>query len=322
MGLVSGTYLKYDAKGLREDLSNFIYDISPAETPFMSSCGKASASGTLFEWQTDALAAAVTTNAQLEGDDASFTTPSASVRVGNYTQISRKTLILSGTLEEIDKAGRKSELAYQLAKRGAEIKRDMESNALANVGGDAGGAGTARKMATMGAWIKTNDDFGTNGGSPTYTSGVPSAARTDGTQRALTETILKAVIEDTWTSGGTPRVLMVGPFNKATVSGFSGVVTRNFDMSNVSPKPTAIIAAADVYVSDFGTLRVIPNRFQQERDGWVLDWELLSLATLRPFQTSELAKTGDAEKRMLLTEYSLQVKQEAGLGLCADLNAS
>jgi hypothetical protein len=179
-------------------------------------------------------------------------------------------------------------------------------------------------MATMGAWLKTNVSFyTTDGGNPTYTSGVPSAARTDGgTLRAFTETIAKAVIEDVWTQGGTPRVLMTGPYNKTVVSAFSGVVTRNFDMSNVSPKPTAIIAAADVYVSDFGTLRVIPNRFQRERDAWFLDWDMLALATLRPMQIDELAKTGDAEKRMLLTEYTLQCKQEAGLGLAADLTTA
>lgn len=319
---VSGTYLTYDQKGLREHLSDIIYNISPEDTPFISSIGRTKAKQTLFEWQTDSLASAVTTNQVTEGNDSTFTTPAASTRVGNYTQIAEKTLILSGTAEEVDKAGRKSELAYQIAKRGAEIKRDMEANALENVGADAGGASTARKMATLGAWIKTNDSLGTSGGSPTYTSGVPAAARTDGTQRAFTETILKAVISLCWASGASPRVLMVGPFNKAVVSGFSGVATRNFDISNASPKPTAIIAAADVYVSDFGTLRVIPNRFQRERDGWVLDWDMLALATLRPFATHNLAKTGDAEKKLLNVEYTLQVKQEAGLGLAADLNAS
>lgn len=322
MAVVSGTYLKYDAKGLREDLSDAIYNISPQDTPFVSSAGRAKASGTLFEWQTDSLAAASTTNAQLEGDDASFSTPSASVRVGNYTQISRKTVVISGTLEVVDKAGRKSEMAYQIAKLGKELKRDIEANALANIGGDAGGAAVARKTASMGAWIKTNDSLGATGASPTYTSGVPGAARTDGTQRAFTETILKAVLQSVWTEGGTPRVVMVGPFNKTVVSAFAGVATRNYDLSNVSPKPTAIIGSADVYVSDFGTVRVVPNRLQRERDGWVLDFEMIEIAYLRPFMVDDLAKTGDAEKKLLLAEWGLKVKQEAGLGLAADLNAS
>ena len=323
MSLETGTATRYDMKGLREDLTDAIYNISPEETPFMSSIGRGSCKQTLHEWQTDSLASAAA-NAQLEGDDASFTTPAATVRVGNYTQISRKTLVLSDTLEVVDKAGRRSELAYQMAKRSSELKRDMELVFLRAQAGDAGGVGTARTLAGINAWVKTNVNFyTTDGGNPTYTSGGPAATRTDGgTLRAFTETILKDVIQQVWTEGGSPRVLMVGPYNKTVVSGFSGIATRNFDLSNVSPKPTAIIGSADVYVSDFGTLRVIPNRFQRERDAWVLDWDLLEVDYLRPFQTKKLAKTGDAEKRMIVVEYTLKVKQEAGLGLAADLETA
>lgn len=322
MALVDGTYTRYDAKGLREDLEDNIYDISPEEVPFISSISRKKCNQTLVEWQTDALAAAVTTNAQLEGDDATFVTPAATTRVGNYTQIMRKTCVVAGTLEEVDKAGRRSEMALQIAKRGAELKRDIESTVLESIGGSAGTIGAARVMATMGAWLKTNDALGTSGGSPAYTSGVPAAARTDGTQRAYTETIAKTVFAACYTSGANPKVMMVGPFNKGVVSTFSGVATRNFDLSNVSPKATAVIGAVDVYVSNFSTVRIIANRFQRERDAWFLDFDQLALRTLRPMATTPLAKTGDAEKRMLLTELTLQVKNEAGLGLAADLNAS
>ena len=323
MTIVANTYTRYGASALREQLSDVIYNISPEDTPFVSSCSRESAKQTLFEWQTDSLATVSTGNAQLEGDDiTSFDAVTATARVGNYTQISRKLLILSGTLEAVDKAGRKSEMAYQMAKRGAELRRDMEAICLENIGGVAGGTTTARKTATMGAWIKTNDDVGSSGESPVYTSGVPGAARTDGTDRDYDETILKTVAQSVWTSGGTLKTLMVGPYNKGVVSGFTGVVTRNFDMSNVSPKPTAAIASIDVYVTDFGTLKVIPNRFQQEGDAWYLDFEYLALAHLRAFRTIKLAKTGDAEKRMLLVEWGLKVKQEAALGLAADLSTS
>lgn len=322
MALVSGTMTRYDANALREDLSDVIYDISPEETPFISSASREDVDQTLFEWQTDSLASADTGNAQLEGDDASFTTPSATTRVGNYTQISRKTLILSGTLEEVDKAGRRSELAYQIAKRGRELRRDMEAIALENLAGDGGGASTARQTATLNAWLQTNTDREATGADSGHTSGVPTSAATDGSTRAFTETILQSVAEDCWTNGGDPSMLMVGPFNKGVVSGFTGVVTRNFDMSNTDPEPTAVIAAVDVYVHDFGTLRVIPNRFQRERDAWFLDPEYYGLGILRGMRTEELAKTGDAEKRMLLTEWGLKVKNEAALGLAADLNTS
>lgn len=312
-------------KGLRESLHDRIYNISPEECPFIMGAGRGpAAKQTLEEWQTDSLAAADGTNAQLEGDDASFSTPAATVRVGNYCQIMRKTLILSDTLEVIDKAGRQSELAYQLAKRGAEIKRDLETVCLRAQAGVAGSAGVARTLAGLNAWVKSNVDFHTTtGGNPTYTANVPDAVRTDGTQRAFTETIAKSVIQSCWTNGANPNTIMVGPVNKQRVStDFAGIATRNFDLSNASPSPMAAIASIDVYVSDFGALRVIPNRFQRERDAWFLDFEYVELRYLRPLSQVKLAKTGDAEKRMMVQEVTLCVKQEAALGLAADLTTT
>jgi len=323
MSLVSGTGTRYNFKGLRESLHDRIYNISPEETPGISGMGRGpNAKQTLEEWQTDSLAAADGTNAQLEGDDASFSTPSATTRVGNYCQIMRKTLILSDTLEVVDKAGRRSELAYQLAKRGSEIKRDLETVVFRAQAGDAGGVGTARTMAALNAWLKTNTDFyTTSGGDPTYTSGVPDAVRTDGgTLRNFTETIGKNVIESCWDEGANPKVLMVGGNNKQYVSAnWSGIATRNYDLSNVEARPMAAIAAIDVYVHDFGVLRVMPNRFQRERDAWFLDFDYLELRYLRPLRQVRLAKTGDAEKRMLVQEVTLCNKNEAALGAAFDL---
>ena len=323
MAIVSGTGTRYDMQGLRESLHDRIYDISPEDTPFVMGAGRGpNAKQTLEEWQTDSLTAAGA-NAQIEGDEASFDTPSATTRVGNYTQIMRKTLILSDTLEQVDKAGRRSELAYQLAKRGAEIKRDLEFTLLANTGGNGGNTTTARSMASMGAWVKTNTSIGTSGGDPSYTTGVPSAARTDGTQRAFTEAIAKTVIQAGWTQGAKFTTLMVGPVNKQRVStDFAGIATRNYDLSNVSAKPMAAIASIDVYVSDFGVMRVVPNRFQRERDAWFLDFEFVELRYLRPLSQVKLAKTGDAEKRMMVQEVTLCVKQEAALGGAFDLTTT
>ncbi len=322
MTIVANTFLRYDAAGLRESLADIIYDVSPEETPFLSAAGRGSAKQTLEEWQTDVLAAAVG-NAQLEGDDVtSFTAIVASVRVGNFTQISRKVFLISDTEEVLDKAGRRSEMAYQIPRRGLELRRDIERAVFLNNIGVAGNSTTARESAGLGSTVKSHDDLGAGGTSPTWTSGVPNDARNDGTQRAFTETILKNVVSLMWTGGANLRSLFVGPFNKQAVSNFSGVVTRNFDMSNVDPSPTAVIAAIDVYVSDFGTLKIIPSRHQRERDGWFLDFEFLEVLFLRSFRTVKLAKTGDAEKRMLIAEWTLQVKNEAALGLAADLNAS
>jgi len=321
MAVITETYQTYDAIGLREDLTDVIYDISPTETPFMSGSAKGSAKATLHEWQTDALEAVDATNHHIEGDDiAAFPAAVPTVRVGNYSQISRKLVLIAGTLDTVDKAGRATEMSYQLAKRSKELKRDMETIALSNQFGVAGDSSTARELAALGSWVKTNDNFAGDGASPVYTSGVPAAGRTDGTIRAFTEVILKDVLASVWDEGGDLVNLMLGPINKQNMSTFSGIATKTFNRD--AEVPTAVVAAADVYVSDFGVLSVFANRFQRERDGWVWNPAFTSFNYLRPFKSTPLAKTGDAEKRMLLVEWTLKVRNEAALGLCADLDST
>lgn len=320
MAIVSGTYTRYTAIGIREDLSNVISNISPEETPFVSNVGKERAKSTFFEWQTDALAAAADNNAVVEGDEAAFTTPDPTVRLGNYTQISRKTLIVSGTLEAVDKAGRKSEEAYQIAKRGAEIKRDMERMSLANQAAVAGNTTTARRSAGVGVFLTTNVNRGATGASGSLTNGVPATAATDGTQRAFSETLLKDVLQKVWVAGGSLKMLMVGPFNKVAASAFTGIADIRYNAQGA--KPTTIIGAADVYVSDFGNVTIVPNRFQRERDAFVLDPEYAKIVYLRPMQKIKLAKTGDAEKSMLIAEWGIKVNNEAAHGIVADLTTA
>lgn len=320
MAIVTNTFTTFDAKGIREDLSNVITNIAPEETPYTSNIGRESVSNSLFEWQTDTLAAAAA-NKQLEGDDvASFDAVTATVRLQNYAQISRKTIVLSATEEVVNKAGRRSELAYQIAKRGSELKRDQEFTMLNGAVAAAGNTTTARGTASLGAFIKTNVDMQTNGANPSYTT-LPNSARTDGNVRTFTETILKNVIQQVWTSGGTPKILMTGPVNKQRVSGFSGIASSRFNIDG-GARPATIIGAADIYVSDFGNVQVVPNRFQRERDAWVLDPEYAKMTTLRPYQQIELAKTGDAEKRMLIVEWGHKVLAENAHGLAADLITS
>ena len=320
MAIVTNTFTRYSAIGIREDLSNVIYNISPEETPFISNISRENVKNTYFEWQTDALDAASSSNAALEGDDiSSFSAVTPTSRVGNYTQISRKDVIISGTVESVDKAGRRSELTYQLAKMGAALKRDMESALLANQAAVAGNTTTARRTAGLPAWLTSNTDFGTGGADPTVGS-TPTAARTDGTQRAFTEALLKTVVAEVWTNGGTPKMLMVGSFNKQAASAFSGIATKFRDVP--AGQQAQIIGAADVYVSDFGTINIVPNRFQRARDALIVDPEYASLAILRPIQQMELAKTGDAEKRLMLVEYGLKVSNQAAHGIVADLTTS
>ena len=320
MAIVTNTFTTFDAKGIREDLSNIITNIAPEETPYMSNIGRESISNSLFEFQSDTLAAAAA-NKQIEGDDvASFDAVTATVRLQNYAQISRKTIILSATEEVVNKAGRRSELAYQIAKRSAELKRDQEFTMLNGAVAAAGSTSVARGTASLGAWVKTNVDMQTNGTNPSYTT-LPNSARTDGNVRTFTETILKNVIQQVWAAGGAPKILMTGPVNKQRVSGFSGIASSRFNI-NGGEKPATLIGAVDLYVSDFGTVAVIANRFQRERDAWVLDPEYAKMVVLRPYQQIELAKTGDAEKRMLLVEWGHKVLAENAHGLAADLVTS
>jgi uncharacterized protein DUF5309 len=315
MAIITGTALTYSGspglQGLREDLSDFIYMVSPTDTPFMSNVGRGTADAVLHEWQTDALAAANVNNAQFQGDDiATFSAASVTTRLGNRTQISRKEVIISGTVDAVNKAGRKTELAYQLMKRSKELKNDIESICLSNQAKVVGAAATAPKLASVLSWIKTNvDHVGTN---PT---GDGTDARVDGTQRAFTETLLKNVLKLIYTnSSENLDVLMVGPSNKQVASTFTGNATKQVEVSTKK-----IIATVDIYVGDFHTINIIPNRFMRTRDALLLNWEYWSIDWLRPIKQVELATTGDAQKRMLLGEYTLVAKNEAANGAVYDL---
>jgi len=319
VAIVTDTFLTFDAKGIREQLSNTISRISPEDTPLQSNTKSTPVSGTLFEWQIDALRAAAA-NARVQGGEAAFVARTPTVRVGNYTQISSDEFLISGTLEAVDKAGRKGEEAYQLVKTAAQIKNDIEFIAHSNVAGTGGSSAVAPLTATLGAWVKSNDSVGAGGASPVYTSGVPGAARTDGTQRAFTEAILKEVVQLGYASGAKFKYLSVGPFNKAAASAFSGIATQTYFQS--AAKATAIIGSADVYVTEFGVLSIAPNLFQRERDGWFLDPSMVKFRVLRPYQRVPLGKTGDADKVMIVKEWGLQIENEAGLGLAADLTTS
>ncbi len=314
------TFSSFEAIGQREDLSDIIYNISPQDTPIMSSIGKGKATAVYHEWQTDALASANTANAAVEGADASAATMTPTVRIGNYTQIVQKTVQVSGTLEAVDKAGRKSEKAYQLAKASAELKRDIEAIITANQGRDAGTSTTARKLGSLLSWIKTNTNkgSGTTAGTDPTTIGV--STRGDGTTRTFQESMLKDVVQKVFTSGGTPTLLVVPPALKQVVSGFTGLTQHRYN-SNATAEIT-ILAGADLYQSDFGVLQIVPNRFMRTRDALVLDPEYASLNYLRPFETNDLARTGDSEKTQILAELTLEVKNEAAHGGIFDLSAT
>jgi hypothetical protein len=324
MAIVTNTITRYDyTKSVREDLSDIIYNISPVDVPFQSNIGRDKASQTFTEWQTDTLAAAVTTNAQLEGDDIVSTTDTraATNRVGNYTQISRKIVSVTGTLEAANKAGMRSAKAYNLAKAANELKRDLESTLTGTQAAVVGNNTVARQTAGLGAWIITNYINGNNtaGGAPTMSSGsdgYPQTAAVATTARTATETVLKSAISKVWTQGGSPDFAMTGPFNKTVISAFSGIATRFRDVP--AGRQAQIIGAADVYVSDFGTISIVPNRFQPETQIYLVDKSMAGVSYLRPFQSVPMAKTGDADKTMLIVEYALKVRNQRAFANISD----
>ena len=307
------TYPTGGVRGNREDLTDVIYRISPTQTPFMSSIPKVKATNTLHEWQTQDLASVDTANNQLEGDQATVAAFTATVRLQNYCQISTKVFAVTNTQRAMNPAGRNDELAYQASLKSLELKRDMEAMLTQNNVTASGAAATARKTRGLEGWLATNSDRGASGTDPVYTA-VPGTAPTDGTQRAFTEAQVKNVLQKIFTQGGEPDRIMVGPSQKQTFSSFTGNATR-MDKA----EDGKVYAATSVYVSDFGELEVVPNRFQRARSAFVLQLDKFALAMLRPFATLELARIGDSERRELVVEYALEARQEKASGIVADI---
>jgi hypothetical protein len=315
---------KYDSIGNREDLEDVIYRLDPMDTPFLSMAAKTKATAVTHEWQTDVLAAAAA-NKAIEGNDAALTTITPTVRYSNVSQISTKIFGVSGTQRAIDTAGRDDELSYQLAKFGKELKRDMEFALTQNQAIAAGSSATARSLGSVESWLFSatgNVVDGTGGTTPAYSSGAlagPTDAST--TNRiTFTEARLKSVIQSCWTDGGDPGVVIVGPVNKGKASAFAGIATQYKDNSGM--KRATILGSADYYVSDFGEHRIVPSRFSRDRTALVLDMDYWAVATLRPMQTIELAKTGDSDRRELLVEYTLVARNPNASGKVADLTTT
>lgn len=300
----TGTFQTFAAIGEREDLEDIIYDISPMDTPFMANTKRLRAKNVFHEWQTDALAAASSTNAQIEGDDAVTNTSIPTVRLGNYCQISTKVPRVTGTLRATDTAGRADEMDYQTAKSGREIKRDIESALLGLQAATAGSAASARALAGVACWLWTNNvALGASATTPPVTAGAPTTAPTAGTAATFSEQNLKDVLKECWDSGGDPNVVMVGSWNKTLASAFGGIATQYRD--NPQKGPATIIGAADVYVSNFSTVQIVANRFTPAANVYALDMEYWGVAYLRPLQRESLAKTGDSDRAMILAEYTL-----------------
>ena len=323
MAVNANTNKTYDVKTIREDLQDALISISPTETPFMSAIGTKSASNTYFEWAAVDLAAPDSSNRVLEGEAAPGNdAPTNAVRLGSYTQISDKVVEVSSTADAVNGAGDAQTVAKQIAFKLRELKRDMETMLLNNVASNAGAAGTARVTAGLPAYLTSNVSRGVGGANGTLsgtTSGYVNAAATDGTLRALTETMFKSVIASCWDNGAEPSLVLCGSLVKQKISStFTGSATKYQDMTDKK----SLSAAIDIYVSDFGTLQIVPTRFQRARDVLVLDPNYARVAYLQRTKQEPLAKTGHAERRLISVEYGLQVDTQKAHGVIADIDGA
>ena len=330
MTVPANTRETYGAIGIREDLSNIIYNISPTETPFLNSVGRGSCDNTQFEWQTDELSGAGN-NRQKEGDDYASTAATEPRRLSNYTQISATQVQSSGTAEAVDFAGRKSTQAYQLAKRAKEMKRDMEKMLLDDTFKAVGSSGVARATASVGTWMGTPvvgtstvmdgslatplglANLGVGSVGPDGTTDPTTAAST---ALAITLAGINAVVSRIWDLGGTPDTIICDAPTKQTISSSAvgGQVVADPIGNNSGSKAITAVNAVDVLVTDFGTFKIIPDRHTVGECAYFFDFDLWSVDYLRPFRTETLAKSGDSVKQLLIAEYGLRAKNGLGNG--------
>jgi len=316
MAQPSNTFDSYDANGIREDLENVIYNISPEETPFYSSLKKVSASNTYHEWQTDSLRSSAA-NAHVEGDDTTADAMTATARKGNYTQIFKNAVSIPDTDEGLDKAGRSAEMAYQTLKIAKEQKLDIEKALFDNNARVSGGSSTARELAGAPSWMTTNiTNTGTGGADAT---GDGTDARTDGTQTAFSQADFDSAMQSIWENGGRPDSVYLSAYQMNIALGFTG---NNNQRSQVQAGDEKVIKSLDVYVTPWGTVEFTPTRENRGRDVFIMQNDMWACASLRPTKNTALAKTGDSTKRQVLTELTLVCKNEAASGMVVDCSTS
>ena len=315
MASPTNTFSSYDAVGIREDLSDVIYNVSPEESPFYSKCGKTTARNTFTEWQTDSLRASAS-NSHIEGDATTAEARTATTRLGNYTNIFKNAVVVPDTDEGLNKAGRAKEVAYQTLKIAKEQKLDIEKALFANNARVAGNATTARELAGAPVWLTTNTVAGSGGADAT---GDGTDARTDGTQAAFSQANFDTVMQSIWVAGGNPDTVYLSAFQMNVALGFTG---NNNQRSAVQAGDEKVIKSLAVYVTPWGSVEFMPSRENRSRDVFIMQDNMWEVAVLRGTKNVALAKTGDNTTRQVVTELTLCAKNEAANGMIADCTTS
>lgn len=314
MAKITNALATYDVTTNREDIADTVYRISPADTPFISAVPRAKATSVLHEWSLDSLDSVNTSNAQLEGFALSQASSTSPARKQNYCQISSRDATVTGTERASNPAGIDDMMAFQMAKKSLVLRKDIEAIVLGNQGQNAGNTTTARTLRSFNAWFAGNASRGTGGADST----AATAAATDATTTNLvtfTETLLKAAVKSAYDDGGEPSLILLGSANKQTFSGFTG---RGNTRVNISEN--TINGAATVYASDFGDLKVVPNRTMRSRDVYIVDTSKIAMAYLRAFVPQDIAKVGDADTRQIVCEYTLENRAPDAHAMVADTN--
>ncbi len=317
MTVPTATLTTYAAIGNREDLENTIYKVAASETPFTSAIGKVPVNAAYHEWQTFTLRAPSADNKQVQGANAVATTAKTTARVGNRTQIFAEFGSVSGTQEAVDAAGRASEMAFQKVEKGIELTTDIEMSMLANNTSVAGEASTEAETAGALAWMSSNVSRGSGGASHGFSGGTVTAAD-NGTQRTLTEALFKAVMASSFNNGARPSMAFMAASHKQVFSTFTGIADIRASVSGT--QQATITAAADVYVSDFGAVTIVPVQYGLTRDVLLIDPEYWAVGTLRPMKSEPLAKIGDSEQFQIITEKCLVAKNQKSSAVIADLS--
>lgn len=320
MAVPTKTSQTYNVTTIREDISDVVDKITPTETPFYSAISKGKAKNTYHQWSEVSLDAASDSNAVVEGADADNDDPNNAVKLGNYCQLSDKTAQVSTTNDAVDGVGDVQTMDQQVALKSQALKLDMEKQMLSNKAANGGNASTARVSASFISFLRSNVSRGSGGANPTLsdtTTGYPNAAPTDGTQREFTEALFKDVMQLAYDNGGKPSMALMGSYNKRVASGFTGNATRYKDVEDKK-----IVAAVDIYVSDFGSVSLAPSRHIRTRDCILVDPSMVSVDFLQKFGREKLAKTGHSNREMVSVEYTLKVRNEKAHGHVADLTTS
>ena len=322
MAAPTNTATTLSQTGNREDLTDILERVAPEATPLMSNIGAAGkAKANYHEWQTEDLATP-SADGVLEGDDTTSYEENVTSRLGNHTQIFKRAFVVSGTQEVVNKAGRSSELARHRVLKSTEIKRDVELALMRNGASRVQSGSNPRLSGGALAWCETNVDRGTGGSNGGFDGTATVDAATNGTQRAFAKSQVDAVMRSIFTNSGQSkrRHMYMSPFHKDAFAAFSGITQIQNDVTG--RQQAVIYGAADMYMSSYGPILTIPHPYALTRDVFIADHQYMGVSTLRAMKEEKLAKTGDNEKRHILCEKTLCVKNEKALGVIADLSTS